>query len=148
MSPLKAKFLQLPLKAQIFTSLIIIIAIVAASIIIISGEFATVHERYIFSKKKEYFFNMKQKIIESNIFLINLCLLQYEYFIKLFNYQLFYYLKNQFKFVENTPSTESFVNTSKIIKYDPSKEVKETSLDYNYSLINDSIYVYCYSKNE
>ena len=139
----KARFLQLPLKAQIFTSLIIIIVIVAALIIIISGEFATVHERYMLSKKKEYFFNMNQQIIESNIFLMNLILLQYEYLIKLFNYKFFYYLKNQFEFAKDTSSTDSFVEDSKINIYDPTKNILP---DYNPLINDDSINVYCYSR--
>ena len=114
---IKAKFLQLPLKAQIFTSLVIIIAIVSALIIFISVEFAHVHEKYMLSKKKEYFFNMKQQIIERNIFLTNLNLLQYEYLIKYYNYKLYYYLKNQFNYANNIAPSESYVDSSKIIQY-------------------------------
>ena len=139
---LKSRFLQLPIKAQIFTSLIIIIAIVATLIIIVSVEFATVHERYMFSKKKEYFFNMKQQIIESNIFLMNLILLQYEYLIKSFNYQFFYYLKNQFEFA-GTSSSGIFVDNSKINIYDPTKNIAP---DYNPLINDDSINVYFYSR--
>ena len=137
---IKAKFLQLPLKAQIFTSLIIITAIVSALIIFLSGEFASVHEKYMFSKKKEYFFNMKQQIIERNIFLMNLCLLQYEFLIKYYNYKLYYYLKHQFIYSNNIAPSESYVDSSKIIQYDPSRDTDPDST------VEDSIYIYCFSK--
>ena len=135
----KAKFLQLPIKAQIFTSLTIMITLVISLIIFISGEFSDVHQKYILSKRKEYFLNMKQQIIERNIFFMNLCLLQYDFLIKNFNYKIYQFLQQQFDFIGRMG--QSSFDMSKIVIYEPSKDPA-----YNPSMNDDSIFIHCYTK--
>ena len=91
----KKTFLQLPLNAQIYISIIIMIIITISLIIIMSEVITSVFIDYLALTKKEYFYDMYQNILESNLFFMNLCLLQYEQLIKLFNYQFYSYLKDE-----------------------------------------------------
>ena len=144
---LKARLLRLPLDVQIFFSLMIIIVLVATLIIFISEEFTSVHIRYMLSTKKEYYYRMQQNIIESNIFFMNLCLLQYENLIKLFNYQFYNYLNDKYAldtFTNNNPNVldnSSFylLFDNNISNFDPSRMKKNSIYIYSFSKFNDSI---------
>ena len=92
---LKRIFLQLPLNSQISISLILIIFCGFFLLTFLGETFSTQYLNYILLTKKEYYLNMEQNILESNIFFVNLCLFEYEYLIKLFNNQLYLYLKNE-----------------------------------------------------
>ena len=145
---LKQTFLQLPLNVQIYLSLIVIIIITLALIIVLSQVFTIVHSDYILSTKKEYFYNMQQSIIESNLLFLNLCVLQYESLIKLFNYQIYLYLKDEeiltnFSKV-NDNNNSSYENKINIYK-DPDKE----NFTDNSLFISDDeqiVYIYSYSQ--
>ena len=86
---LKKTFLQLPLNSQIYFSIMAIIIANLLIIIFLSQVFTITQCNYLLSKKKEYFSVMFQNIMESNVYFMNLCILQYENLIKTFNYQLY-----------------------------------------------------------
>ena len=146
MSP-KARFLKLPLNVQIFSSLILMIILVAFIIIFVSEVFTSMHIIYIFSTKKQYFLSMKQSIIETYILFMNLCLLQYEYLIKLFNYQIYSYLKDSDALKQYTLQNNGSLGDGKIYIYDPSNDDIPDNIS---SIYEDAsiLYVYCYSKNK
>ena len=137
---IKAKFLQMPLKAQIFTSLIIMTFVVVILILSLSGGFTMNHQQYMLARKREYFLNMKLQIMETNIFLVNLCLLQYENLIKVFNYRFYQFLKTQTDFATELNRSDII---NKIILYDPL-----TDPAHNPSIDSDLIFIYCFSKNK
>ena len=141
----KQTFLQLPLNVQIYLSLILITFITLALIIALSQVFTVVHSDYIVSTKKVYFYNMQQSIIESNLLFLNLCILQYESLIKLFNYQIYLYLKDErilIKFTKNN-TNDIFSNDIKICKVeDPNKDNKDNILIPEQEQI---LYIYSYS---
>ena len=86
--------MKLPLYSQIFISFMIMIIIAFVLILTLSLIFAISHLNYLFTAKKEYFLTMQQNIIENNILFIELCFYQYEQLIKVFNYQIYLYLKD------------------------------------------------------
>ena len=141
---LKARFLKLPLDAQIFSSLMIMITLVAALIIFISEEFTSVHIKYMLSTKKEYYYRMQQNIIESNIFFMNLCLLQYENLIKLFNYQFYNYLRDKDSLEKFSLNDLNRIDVSNFYLYVLSDD---NITDFDPSMNNeDSIYIYYFPK--
>ena len=88
----KRTLLQLPLNIQIYIFISAISIIVFYSTIFISESLTASHVHYLMSTHKNYYYNIKQYIIESEIFFMNLCILQYELLVKLFNYQYYSYL--------------------------------------------------------
>ena len=92
---LKERFLKLPLKIQINIFLVSLFIITIFLVFIFSQAISLMHFRIIKSKRKEYFLSMERSIIESNLYFINICLLQYENIIKLFNSQIYHYLNNE-----------------------------------------------------
>ena len=90
----KKAFLKLPLNAQINFSIIFMTIIIILLILLFSQGIISTFIDYLIFTKKKYFFDMQQHIIENNIFFMNICFLQYENLIKLFNYQLYVYLKD------------------------------------------------------
>ena len=91
----KKAFLKLPLNAQINFSIIFMTIIIILLILLFSQGIISTFIEYLLLAKKKYFFNMQQNIIENNIFFTNICFLQYENLIKLFNYQFYVYLGNE-----------------------------------------------------
>ena len=89
------RFLKLPLKFQINLSLIFILLITIILVFSFSEALILMNYSYIKSERKEYFLNMEQSLIENDINFINICLLQYENIIKLFNSQIYHYLNNE-----------------------------------------------------
>jgi hypothetical protein len=89
---------------------------------------------------------MEQNIIESNIFFINLCLFQYEFLIKTFNYQFYLYLKNDTILVRFAIKNMKYINEEKIVYYEPSID---DIPDYNSSISDNQqkIYIYNYLSN-
>ena len=148
----KKAFLQLPLNAQIYISLIIMIIITILLIIIMSEVITSVFIDYLTLTKKEYFYDMYQNILESNLFFMNLCLLQYEHLIKLFNYQFYLYLKDEdilmdFTFMNYNLSNNNNINDNNklLILYKSNIEnllKNDNSLDEGKKL-----YVFCYSND-
>ena len=143
---IKRVFLKLPLNIQIYLSLLLIIVITILLIISVLEVITSQNLKYLSSIRKEYFFGMEQNIIESNIFFINLCLFQYEFLIKTFNYQFYLYLKNDTILVEFALKNMKYINEEKIVFYDPS--IDEIP-DYNSSISDDQqkIYIYNYLNN-
>ena len=89
------RFLKLPLKFQINLSLIFILLITIILVFSFSEALILMNYSYIKSERKKYFLNMEQSLIENDINFINICLLQYENIIKLFNSQIYHYLNNE-----------------------------------------------------
>ena len=143
---LKRFFLKLPLNMQIYLSLLLIIIGTVLLDISILEVFTSQHLKYLTSIRKEYFFNMKQNIIESNIFFINLCLFQYEFLIKTFNYQYYLYLQNDTILMQFALKNMKYINEEKIVYYDPSVD---DIPDYNSSITDEEqkIYIYNYLNN-
>ena len=144
----KKIFLQLPLNAQIYLSIISIIIITLMSFIFLSQVFTLFNLSYLLKTKKKYYYTMQQNIMQSNIYFVNLDILQYENLIKLLNYQLYLYLKDQNIFKELSmnninKTTENISNKIKIIT-DP---INDVSNDYSFSNNDEILYVYHYSKN-
>ena len=78
---------------------------------------------------------MQQNIIESNIFFISICFLQYEDLIKLFNYQYYAYLKDDDDLNSSISDIFQFSDESRfvLLNYD---EINKIPTDvYNNSLI-------------
>ena len=139
---LKKFFLKLPLNMQIYLSLLLMIICTFLLNVSLLEVFTSQHLKYLSSIRKEYFFNMEQNIIESNIFFINLCLLQYEFLIKTFNYQFYLYLNNDTILMEFALKNSKFINEDKIVYYDPS--VDDIS-DYNSSISDNQQKIYIYN---
>ena len=92
---LKEAFLKLPLKFQINISLICIFIITICLILLFSQAISLIYFQYRRERKNEYFLSMEKSIIESHIYYINMCLLQYENIIKFFNSEIHNYLNNE-----------------------------------------------------
>ena len=93
---------------------------------------------------------MQQNIIESNIFFISICFLQYEDLIKLFNYQYYAYLKDDDDLNSSISDIFQFSDESRfvLLNYD---EINKIPTDvYNNSLISEEnmkLYIYFYGDN-
>ena len=141
--PLKERFLKLPLKIQINIFLISIFIITIFLVFIFSQAISLMHFKIIKSKRKEYFLSMERGIIESNLYFINICLLQYENIIKLFNSQIYYYLNNEtllHYFYEKNKIPEN-ISQQKIHVFKNISEIKDYP-DYN---PNDTQKIFIYS---
>ena len=143
---LKKTFLQLPLNSQIYFSIMLIIIANLLIIIFLSQVFTITQCNYLLSKKKEYFSVMFQNIMESNVYFMNLCILQYENLIKTFNYQLYLYLHDEEILIQFTILNLNNIfqlDTNKVhLILDPSKDI---SKDYSYSNVSENLYIYYYS---
>ena len=91
---LMEKFLQQSLRYQIDFFLIFLFVITLFLIFSFSLSISWMQFRFIKEKKNEYFLSMERSIMESNIYFINICLLQYENIVKFFNSQLYHYNNN------------------------------------------------------
>ena len=134
-------FLRLPLKTQIYFALFLItvfcIIIVLLCILLLVNE--SISSRKL--NKKKYFYELQQKIISSNIFFQNICILQYDQIMKMVNTQVYYFGATFSSLTKH--GTPSSGETSK--KYDPStyeEELEKSKWD-NYTML----YYHCY-KNE
>lgn len=141
---LKKSFLQLPLNAQIYISIMVIIMITLLLIIFLSQAITLAHFDYLLSIKKLYFYSMHQNIMESNIYFLNLCILQYENLIKLFNYQFYLFLKDEVILKEFTFHKNVDNNTIFIFK-NPGQEIIP---DFSVSNEEQILYIYNYAKNK
>lgn len=146
---LKTSFMKLPLYSQIYISLILMIIIVVALILILSLIFSINHLNYLFTAKKEYLLTMQQNMIESNIFFIELCIYQYEQLIKVFNYQMYLYLKDIDILKEFAKlSHNKQVEQQRIFLYN--NPDTDDIPDYNDFIPNEKrkLFNYCFSNDE
>ena len=142
----KKLFLQLPLNAQIYISIIIIILLTFLFVLLLAEEMLTINSRYLLLIRKEYFFKMKREIIESNINFISLCLIQYEHLIKFFNYQLYLFHEKNIKYFSD--GIDYFIDINKIVIYNASIYLSLPDYDISTPEDEQKLYIYCYSNNE
>ena len=144
------KFLQMPLKLQINIFIIVLYIITIFLIFAFSQSISSMHFKFVKEKKKEYFLSMERNIIESDIYFINMCLLQYENIIKFFNSEIYHYNNNEtilqyFYYKANIPNQN---NENKIKVFNNITELNDYP-DYKESISDDEskIYIYCGAKN-
>ena len=89
------RFLQQSLKFQINSFLIFLFVITVILIFGFSQSLSSMQFQYIKNNKREYFLSMERSIMESDIYFINICLLQYENIIKFFNSEIYHYNNNE-----------------------------------------------------
>ena len=143
---LKKFFLQLPLKSQLSISLTLLLLLTFLLIIIFSEAIMLEYQKYLFTTRKNYFFSIEQNILESKIFFVNLCLFEYDFLIKLFNYQLYLYLKNKTVLMQFALKNNKIFDDNRIVDYDPAiNQISE--YNSNISDKDQKIYLYCYTKN-
>ena len=144
-------FLKMPLKFQINLYLIFVLLITIILIFFFSEAILLMNFSYIKSERKEYFLHMEQSIIENNINFINICLLQYENIIKLFNFQTYHFLNNEtlLRYFHETNNIPKNIIDQKIVV------IKNKSELDNYQEYNEHIpdkerklYIYCGLKNQ
>ena len=145
---LKERFLKLPLKLQINIFLISIFILTIFLVLVFSQAISLMHFKTIKSKRKEYFLSMERKIIESNLYFINICLLQYENLIKLFNSQIYHFLndENLFFYFFNKNKIPENISEQKIHAFNNISEVF-TYPDYQENSNDKKIFISCDSKN-
>ena len=143
-------FLKLPLKFQINLYLIFILLITIILIFFFSEALLLMNFSYIKTERKEYFLHMEQSIIENNVNFINICLLQYENIIKLFNSQIYHFLDNEtiVKYFYERNKIPNHISDQKIFVIQ-----NESHLD-DYPAYNDNIpnnerklFIYCGAKD-
>ena len=141
----KKIFLQLPISLQLHIGFILIILIFTIFILFVINTFLVIYNKFLFISQKEYFYNLEQNIIESNIYFQNLCLLQYEGLIKFFNYQFYFYLLNENNLI--IFANNYHFNHNKTILLTP--QINKITPEYNASISEEEqkIYVYCYLDN-
>ena len=143
------RFLKLPLKFQINLSLIFILLITIILVFSFSEALILMNYSYIKSERKEYFLNMEQSLIENDINFINICLLQYENIIKLFNSQIYHYLNNETIVQDFYEKNKIPLNLSRnkivVIK---NKSDLDNYPEYNESIPDNEkkVYIYCGAK--
>ena len=85
-------FLTLPLKTQIYFALFLLtlftFCLMSIFIIILTKELISTKKL----NKKKYYYELQYKIIVSNIFFQNICILQYEQLMKILKIQIYYYV--------------------------------------------------------
>ena len=146
----KKKFLKLPLKVQMNISIILIIITTILLLLFISEGIITTFFEYLIFTKKHYFFDMQQYIIESNILFVNLCLIQYENLIKLFNFQFYSYFKDEYLLNSFALFNRQKIDESKIVILNYSEIYKIPTDIYQPSLIRNEdkkLYVFLYENN-
>ena len=131
-------FLTLPLKTQIYFALflltIICFCLMFIFIIILTSRIISSKKLY----RKKYFYDLQYKIIISNIFFQNICILQYEQLMKTINIQVYY-----------------FTDTLNILTKNENHTRKETCKEYNSSIYEEEfnknkygnytmLYYHCY----
>ena len=143
------RFLKLPLKFQINLSLIFILLITIILVFSFSEALILMNYSYIKSERKVYFLNMEQSLIENDINFINICLLQYENIIKLFNSQIYHYLNNETIVQDFYEKNKIPLNLSRnkivVIK---NKSDLDNYPEYNESIPDNEkkVYIYCGAK--
>ena len=144
---LKELFLKLPLKFQIHISLLIIIIFCFLIILMTSLTLVSILIKYLTLTKKEYFYDIQLKIMESDVLFQRLCLLQYENLIKLFNYQLYLYIYDESMIVYFATNGVYNYKESKLVLLTP--EVDKITPEYDRTILdeNKKIYIYCYTDN-
>ena len=143
----KKTFLQLPLNIQMIISIIFIVIATIFLLLFMSESILSTFFDYLLFTKKHYFLDMQQYIIESNILFMNLCLLQYETLIKLFNYQFYSFLKDEYDLMSLSLYNKKQIDESKIVILKYSEIYKIPNNTYNPSLIRDEnkkLYVFFY----
>ena len=146
----KKTFLQLPLNIQMIISIIFIVIATIFLLLFMSESILSTFFDYLLFTKKHYFLDMQQYIIESNILFMNLCLLQYENLIKLFNFQFYTYLKDENELMTLSLYNKRQIDESKIVILKYSEIYKITNSTYEPSLIlneDKKLYVFFYDNN-
>ena len=143
---LKEAFLKLPLKFQINISLIIIFIITICLILLFSQAISLIYFQYRRERKNEYFLSMEKSIIESHIYYINMCLLQYENIIKFFNSEIHNYLNNEtiLKYFYKRNKMPKSMTDQKIHVFHNISELYQFE-DYNKSIPDEQkkLFIYC-----
>ena len=121
------RFLQQSLKFQINSFLIFLFVITVILIFGFSQSLSSMQFQYIKNNKREYFLSMERSIMESDIYFINICLLQYENIIKFFNSEIYHYNNNETILLD-------FYQRVKIPKHIIEKKIH---IFNNYSELND-----------
>ena len=125
-----------------------IIIILFMSIFLLEG-LSSYYFNFLLSIRKENFFDLQKSIIQKNILLIDLCILQYEHLIKLFNYQLFIYLKDEkmLKYFAYKNYSEIY-QTCEIKEYSPQSKTEINNINSTLSGNDQTIFIYCFSESE
>ena len=143
---LKEAFLKLPLKFQINISLICIFIITICLILLFSQTISLIYFQYRRERKNEYFLSMEKSIIESHIYYINMCLLQYENIIKFFNSEIHNYLNNEtiLKYFYKRNKMPKSMTDQKIHVFHNISELYQFE-DYNESIPDEQkkLFIYC-----
>ena len=143
---LKEAFLKLPLKFQINISLICIFIITICLILLFSQAISLIYFQYRRERKNEYFLSMEKSIIESHIYYINMCLLQYENIIKFFNSEIHNYLNNEtiLKYFYKRNKMPKSMTDQKIHVFHNISELYQFE-DYNESIPDEQkkLFIYC-----
>ena len=140
----KKTFLQLPLNVQLNISIFLMVITTIFLVLFISEGISSTFIQYLKQTRKKFFLDMQQYIIESNIFFMNLCFLQYENLNKLFNYQYYVYLKDEDLirfFYHDRPAS---FQTKNLIIVNKSELNKIPTTQYNPSEEDKKWYVYFY----
>ena len=139
-------FLKMPLKFQINLYLIFVLLMTIILIFFFSEALLLMNFSYIKSERKEYFLHMEQSIIENNINFINICLLQYENIIKLFNFQTYHFLNNQtlLTYFHETNNIPKNLFDQKIV-FIKNKSELDNFPEYNEFIADNEkkLYIYC-----
>ena len=147
---LMQRFLQQSLKFQINSFLIFLFVITVILIFAFSQSLSSMQFQFIKDNKKEYFLSMERSIMESDIYFINICLLQYENIIKFFNSEIYHYNKNEtvlLDFYQRNRIPKEIIE-KRIHVFNNISELN-TYPDYNETSSDDEkkIYIFCALKN-
>ena len=147
---LMQRFLQQSLKFQINSFLIFLFVITVILIFAFSQSLSSMQFQFIKDNKKEYFLSMERSIMESDIYFINICLLQYENIIKFFNSEIYHYNNNEtvlLDFYQRNRIPKEIIE-KRIHVFNNISELN-TYPDYNETSSDDEkkIYIFCALKN-
>ena len=147
---LMQRFLQQSLKFQINSFLIFLFVITVILIFAFSQSLSSMQFQFIKDNKKEYFLSMERSIMESDIYFINICLLQYENIIKFFNSEIYHYNNNEtvlLDFYQRNRIPKEIIE-KRIHVFNNISELN-TYPDYNETSSDDEkkIFIFCALKN-
>ena len=147
---LMQRFLQQSLKFQINSFLIFLFVITVILIFAFSQSLSSMQFQFIKDNKKEYFLSMERSIMESDIYFINICLLQYENIIKFFNSEIYHYNNNEtvlLDFYQRNRIPKEIIE-KRIHVFNNISELN-TYPDYNETSSDDEkkTYIFCALKN-
>ena len=131
-------FLRLSIKSQIYLSLFLItvlcLCLMFSFLLILTIESILTKKR----DTKKYFYELQYKIINSNIFFQNICILQYEQLLKMLNTQIDYFVFSFEILNKNKKHSEKSISE----EYNPS--IYEEELNKNKFGNYTKLYYHCY----